>query len=158
MSKDNFCFLETNKNEILEEDLAKLCDWVNKKGWELQFDKYLYDSANEFEKTITICSRFGLEKQLFSLLHECGHLLIRKNLKRFKENYPIQARSEAIGKNKQLERTKKYKIDIVSEEYEAWHRGLKLAKKLNLRINEKKYFEHMSECIYSYFEWAVKKT
>ena len=59
------------------------------------------------------------------------------------------------GVNRRLEKSKKYKVDVISEEIEAWQRGKKLAERLGIYINEDKFNEIMNKCIFTYVEWAA---
>ena len=112
-----------------------------------------YDDEVLFpEKLITINKKLGFENQLYTILHECGHLLINNN-KNYIKNHPYSYKPA----NKKLYGTIKYEVDLVSEEIEAWNRGKCLAKKLKIYIDEKKYFNHMSRYVFTYIKFNREK-
>ena len=58
--------------------------------------------------------------------------------------------------NKRIEKSKEYRVETLTEEIDAWDRGKKLAKRLEIYIDDKNYRKLTNECIYSYIEWAAK--
>jgi len=140
------------KSDIMHEKaLDTLCQWANKRGHIVEFQTKEIDSLCYEDKTIYINTRQGVESQLYSLLHECGHLLIYLGQQGFKEEYPMYA----YAATKRQEGTKKYKISVIGEEYEAWRRGRKLAKRLNIEVNKNKFDSTMARNLMTYFKWAV---
>ncbi len=132
-------------------------EWLKNKGWSVDCDYCVRDEIFFNGKYITISKRQGPEKRLYALLHECGHLLIQQNNVKYEENYPTQARMNQFFTNKQIERSKDYRVETLIEEIEAWNRGTNLAKRLGIFINEKNYRKLANECIYSYIGWAAKR-
>ncbi len=55
-----------------------------------------------------------------------------------------------FNSNKRLERSHKYKVDVIAEELDAWRKGKELAKRLDIYINEDNYYSLMTKCVYSY--------
>lgn len=136
--------------------ISKLVDWICVRGWSVEFDYLGQDEMDPALKIISISTRQGFEKQLYTLLHECGHVLVQKNTISYNKKYPATAKMNSYKSiNKQLERSPKYKVDIISEEIDAWDRGRKLAKRLDIYINNEKYNDMSSKCIYSYIGWAA---
>ncbi len=139
------------KNDIVHhKSIELLCDWAEQRGHAVEFQRELVDQLCYDDKTIYIQTRQGIENQLYSLLHECGHLLIYLGSEGFKKDYPMYA----YAATKRQESTSKYKVSVIAEEFEAWKRGRKLAERLNIPINKKKYDVAMTEAIMSYFRWA----
>lgn len=103
------------------------------------------------ERTIYINSRQSLEKQLFVLLHECGHLLIddrsETTERRFQHGY--------YSEDKDIRRKFIHRCTVVEEEFEAWHRGLRLANKLGIQINERNFAALKAYMLKSYMKWAL---
>lgn len=128
--------------------------WALRRNYVIDFDYCIRDEVDTASKTITVNTRQGIEKQLYSLLHECGHILVRKNNKSFAQDYPNQHKAEAYPSQRRYEKSKQYKTDVIMEEVEAWRRGYKLAKRLNININKKNYDNLARECLYSYIKWA----
>jgi hypothetical protein len=105
-------------------------------------DAYYYD-----DDCIGINTNHTKEIQLYCLLHEAGHLILRKNEK-FKELYP-----EVGDKGKsQLSR-----VDIIREEIDAWTEGRELAKYLDIEIDEYRWRRYWKHQVYKYIRWAVSQ-
>ena len=143
------------KNKIIHyKSIETLTDWANKKGYEVVIQNKLPDQLSFDDKTIYIHNRQGVENQVYSLLHECGHLLVSISQKGFERSYPLYAYSA----NKRTERTDKYKVSLVAEEYEAWTRGKRLAERLNIPVDKKKFDKAMTDAVMSYLRWAGRFT
>jgi|TARA_Y100000310_G_C20666241_1_gene807644 hypothetical protein len=139
------------KNNIVHrKSIETLCEWVNARGHQVEFQRELVDQLCYDDKTIYIHTRQGIENQLYSLLHECGHLLIYLGSEGFKKDYPMYAYAATTRQKK----TKKWKVSVIGEEFEAWKRGRKLAERLNIPVDKKKYDLAMTEAMMSYFRWA----
>ena len=94
---------------------------------------------------ITVNSCQNLTYQLHTLLHEAGHVLVRRD-KTFDQKYPgLQKRKNS----------KSFKLDTLKEEFEAWERGHKLAKRLQIGLDETKWKKHSEQCLYDYVKWAT---
>lgn len=141
---------------LIDISIQKLIVWCKKRGFEVSFTYSGYDYMDWDEKLIHINSRQRKEHQLYSFLHEIGHLLIIAT-GRYHEYHPVQAKSEESYRNSRLKRSKKYKVDVVAEEIDAWKRGKKTAKRLNLFLNEENYIKYSAEKVYSYIEWAADR-
>lgn len=130
--------------------LRTLISWCTERGIDVNFCKYeagMYWSEN---KTIKISGRLAPEKQVFFLLHECGHHLVgdKEKHERFGMGYPQL--------DPAIKRTFHHRCDIVDEELEAWHRGFKLAKRLRVPINKERFDKTRVTQIRTYFKWALK--
>ena len=125
---------------------------VNRLGYEVYEGPDMQDVCMSDVKEINICSRNGVEKKLYALLHECGHALIRENWSKFSKAFPAHAECGYDGRKN---RTDSYRISLVEEEYEAWKRGKRLAKRLGISFDEERYEKHKVQCLMSYMNWAV---
>tara|TARA_R110002110_G_scaffold297366_1_gene511475 strand:+ start:85 stop:531 length:447 start_codon:yes stop_codon:yes gene_type:complete len=125
---------------------------VNRLGYEVYEGPELLDVCMSDVKEINICSRKGIEKKLYGLLHECGHALIRENWTKFQKEFPAHA---ACGYDRRKNRTDGYRVSLVEEEYEAWKRGKRLAKRLGIELDEERFEKHKTKCLMSYMHWAV---
>ena len=125
---------------------------VDRLGYEIYEGPDLQDVCMSDIKEINICSRKGIEKKLYGLLHECGHALIRENWTKFQKEFPAHA---ACGYDRRKNRTDGYRVSLVEEEYEAWKRGKRLAKRLGIQIDEERFEKHKTKCLMSYMHWAV---
>ena len=119
-------------------------------SYDIVHEKSIEILTDWVEKTIYIHTRQGIENEVYSLLHECGHLLIFLDNKSFERSYPMYA----YAATKRQEGTNKWKVSVIAEEYEAWKRGRKLATKLNIPVDKKKYDKAMTDAIMSYIRWA----
>jgi hypothetical protein len=145
---------DKTKRILFDGGITRLIEWLDKKRWSICFDYCESDAIYPSDRLVTISTRHGIEKQLYSLLHECGHILIQSNEESYTNQYPATARINLYASHKQLERSPKYKVDVISEEIEAWKRGKTLAKRLGIHIDEESYNNFMSKCVYSYIVWA----
>jgi len=125
---------------------------VGRLGYEIFEGSDYQDACWSDVKQITICSRMGIEKKLYALLHECGHALIRENWSKFAKEYAAHAEVPQDGRR---QRNAKYKVSTIEEEIEAWKRGKRLAKRLDIELDEERYDEHKAECLMSYIRWAA---
>ena len=148
--------LRKRSKKTFEKGIDKLSDWVHKKGYSIEFDYCVRDEFHPADKTITISLRQGPEKRLYSLMHECGHLILHHNEKLYAKKYPSSTKMAYYNSNHRLERSPKYKIDILSEEIDAWRKGQDLAKRLNFYIDEENYYSIMAICVYSYVKSLAK--
>jgi hypothetical protein len=130
--------------------LATLVDWCGQRGIEVVFCKRGGGIYYPEDKCIKISGRMLPERQVFFLLHECGHHLIgdKEKHERFGMGYPQD--------DPNVKRTFHHRCDIVDEEFEAWHRGFKLAKRLRLRINKERFDRTRAEMLKTYFKWALR--
>ena len=132
--------------------LEKLVGWLSKRGFILEFSNGIsvYDPAH---KKITLTAKSSLEHQLYSLLHECGHLLIDKSgkaMRMYTNGYP-KIDYEVGG------RDVLHKVDVIGEEYEAWNKGLGLAVRLGIYVRRDEFDRLKARSISSYFRWALKR-
>jgi hypothetical protein len=110
----------------------------------------------EFEgRTIYINTQSSIENQLFTLLHECGHVLVHKSNKQFAADYPYYAHADSAFNTARIVRSKAYQVSLVAEEIEAWKRGKRLAKRLAIPIDIDKYNTVMTNCVTSYIIRSV---
>lgn len=126
--------------------------WANSKGISVHFSRINGGTYHELTKRIDISSKGEPETQLCTLLHECGHYLIYRS--GGKEKFPngYTRIDEGISSRDAV-----HKIDVIGEEFEAWHRGWDLSKRLDLVIDKKKYDEVKAAYLKTYFRWALKR-
>lgn len=127
--------------------IGLICDWLDKRNYYVEFSKSGDDSVDRFNRIISINTTRSPETQLHVILHECGHILV------FESDTIVSGIDEVL--NKYSEKSKIHKTFTVIEEVEAWKRGLKLAKKLGIPINKKKWNKDVARAIYKYMLWAT---
>ena len=144
--------LKKLKKQAFEPGIEELIDWTHKKGHSIEFSYCVQDEFRGEDNMITISLRQGIENQLYSLLHECGHLILHNNENLYEKKYPSSAKMSYFTSNKRLERSPKYKVDVLAEEIDALRKGKDLAKRLEIYIDEDSYYSVMAKCVYSYIK------
>jgi len=127
------------------------CGWLWKKGYEVRTYTDATDCVSFYGKVVFINSRNHPETKYYTLLHECGHVLISNDSARFEKDMPMYARSE----DGRSARSKAYRVSTVAEELEAWKRGRRLAGRLNHAVDDTKYDKQITDSVMSYIEWAA---
>ena len=125
--------------------------WLGKKGYTVKCRTDAEDCVLFCAKTVLINSRNHPETKYYTLLHECGHILIDKDSARFEKEVPVYARSE----DGRSARSKAYRVSTVAEELEAWKRGRRLAARLGHHVDDLKYDKQITDNVMSYIEWAA---
>ncbi len=129
-----------------EEYINSLVWWAYQKNYTVIFDKDCDNSMCPESKTILIKNTNSLESQLFTLLHECGHVLIFENKSVF--NF-----REIQSKNSKRSSTSK--VFTVVEEAEAWKRGRLLANRLCIEVDEEKWNKATARALKKYMKWCL---
>jgi hypothetical protein len=137
--------------DIFKVQYGEVCEWLKKKGYNVWTYTDAEDCVSFTGKTVFINSRNHPETKYYTLLHECGHVLINGDSERFEEEMPMYARS-SDGRNA---RSKAYRVSTVAEELEAWKRGRRLATRLKHYVETDVYDKHITESVMSYIEWAA---
>jgi hypothetical protein len=115
--------------------MSRVIEWCTRRGLSVEFiaasgGGYVHD-----KKIIEVSYRSYPETQLYTLLHEIGHHLVEScTTERYRDKYAKGYLLVFEG-----ERSPQHKIDAIAEELEAWYRGWKLAKRLHVYIDKKKY-------------------
>lgn len=135
--------LNNYRNELLMYCNFKGIEVVRAKNWRVVVDE---DSVTIREvwrgKTTT--------GWIYSMLHELGHTVIHGK-KNFAEKY---YRTYEIGGHVAIDLVAS--AQIMKEEIEAWDQGLKLAKKLGIKIDRKDYERYASKCLMNYMRSIPK--
>jgi len=109
---------------------------------------HIADEISYWDREITINSQHNIETKVYVLLHEMGHALAARG------KYYAYKHSRA---NKKYARNVIDKVATVGEEFEAWDRGLMLAKRLGIQINRDKFDHEKSISLATWFKWALKR-
>ena len=147
--------MDNLKKKLFKLGIESAVEWARKKGVRVEFDYCVQDEYRSSDGLITISTRQGIENQLYSLLHECGHLALDINPKLYSKSFPTSMKL-AYKSNKALERSKKYKVDIMSEEIDAWRKGRELANRLDIYVDDEKYYNLKVECLYGYIQHLAR--
>jgi hypothetical protein len=132
----------------------KISKWLSKKGYHISYVTDVEDQVDFDAKIVHICSRNHAESRFYTLLHECGHILIRDSWRQFAKEHPTYA---ASGDGR-CARSKAYRVSLIAEEIDAWKRGRRLANRLGLFVRDHRYDSIMTECLTGYIEWAADIT
>jgi len=95
--------------------------------------------------SISISTKQSKRLQLYSMLHEAGHAVIRSN-QRYEEVYPYGHKN----KNKSIAR----RIDVLREEVVAWEEGRELAHALKIQLDPKLWHNFVKKNLFDYVRWA----
>jgi len=111
-------------------------------------DEYWFDpdSIEEDKGVVSINSSETLENQLYTLLHEAGHVALRVNTDEFRSEFPPLTRDTFVGR-----------LDILREEVLAWDKAAYIAKHLGIEVDEEKWRENSVEALAKYIRWTVKE-
>ena len=135
------------------QNLKKIFSWLENKGYEIVFHNDS-DSVVFSDKKMFIDKRSSLENQLYSALHECGHILQHQNKPMYNKSFKYQHVAE---NDRRKERSYAYRISVLEEELDAWKRGKKLAKRIGIEIDEIKFEKYKAKYSMSYVDWAASK-
>jgi hypothetical protein len=136
-----------------EYQILKLEKWLNGKGLTLVKGKKLDDEVFMEKKIVLLSTKQNLKHQLFSLLHECGHVMIRCTPKDFQEEYPVLAALE--NKEPEYRFPLRFYMEEIKEEIQAWDNGLLLAKILSIPIPKQEYYNFASRWVLRYCALAT---
>ena len=95
--------------------------------------------------SISISTRQSKRLQLYSMLHEAGHAILRSN-KLYEEIYPYGYKY----KNKSIAR----RVDVLREEVMAWEEGRELAQALKIELDPGLWHNFVKKNLFDYVRWA----
>ena len=104
-------------------------------------------------KIVYVNSRSHPETRYYTLLHECGHLLVAQGAEQWSKDVPMYATVE----DGRVMSGRAYGVSLVAEEIEAWKRGRRLAKRFDHYIDDKKYDNLFTQCVFSYIESVAEE-
>ena len=136
------------------ESLRVVVEWCSARSLTVTFCKKAGGMYYTDDKEIKISGRASPQRQLHLLLHECGHCLIgdKEKDERFGMGY---SRSD----DQKVNRTAHHRLDILEEEFEAWHRGWKLAVRIGAlgETDKTDYDKTRTQMIFTYVRWTAKQ-
>jgi hypothetical protein len=98
---------------------------------------------------IVINNRVKLQKQLYMLLHEVGHVMLRESEAQHARRFP-----SAVLNGRRPSRA--HKIDTLREEVLAWEKGLELATDFQIPVDDKVWHSMVTCALYKYLEWSKR--
>lgn len=130
--------------------LERMIGWCTDNDVAVRFSSTQVGSYEPEERVIVVSSRESPESQLFTCLHEWGHVLIyAEEAERFRRGW-------AGALDPCVRRKWVHRATIVIEEDEAWERGLLTARGLGLGIDEARYDAMRVNKVKTYFNWAMR--
>ena len=100
-----------------------------------EFGAYYHDAG-----IIGINTSESLREQLYILLHEAGHAILKIEHKKY-----LETRDETLQS----------KLSLLREEMEAWKEGRTLAERMGIGINEGTWAMFCKQNLEDYIEWAT---
>ena len=143
------------KQKLWKQQFEELEVWLIDKGFNLDVAHDVDDCVYLEDKIVCIQSRSKPETRYYSLLHECGHILVANGLKRWKKDMPLYVQENGIWDDGRKRRGRAYKVSYVAEEIEAWKRGRRMSGKMGHHINNEKYNKLMSHCVFEHIKSIV---
>lgn len=135
---------------VMIRNMDRLVDWCRQRGVKVTFVKERGAVYYPDFKVIKLSHKLKLDKQVAYLLHECGHHLIgMKADDRFSMGYPQWDPNHR--------RTFLHRATCLEEEFEAWHRGWRLAQRLRIVYDRRLYNRFRLACIRSYIKWSLRR-
>ena len=125
--------------------LNKLNGWLSNRGWTIRYKQRCKDEVWFDTKLMTISRSATPEHQIFTILHECGHIIAGGKRAVIELTYASAAKKK----------TDWYKILRVMNEVRAWDAGERLAVRLGIYIDRDKYAAYRARYLKKYMRWAV---
>ena len=94
---------------------------------------------------ISISTKQNKRLQLYSILHEAGHAIIRAG-EFYEQKFPYGEKFE----NNSIAR----RVDVIREEVMAWDEGEKLAYSLGIELDLKLWHNFVKKNLFDYVRWA----
>lgn len=128
--------------------LKKLVKYAKKIGYDVEFKRNCESQVIFEKKKIFITTKLKQENQLYVLLHELGHVAVRKPKATFKKKYLY---------HKMAGRSKEYLVTELEEEIQAWREAREIVKQAEITIDGKEFEKYAAKSIFSYIEYAADK-
>lgn len=138
------------RDKVAINGIRTVVEWCDARSLDVVFTRIHGGEYDANTKTITVSGRASPESQLFILLHEVGHHLIDTcgtSRARCSKGYSLPGTND---------NSMHFKVDTIEEEFEAWDRGRRLAKRLGIKLNSEKFNAYKVSSIKSYLQWAVQ--
>lgn len=139
------------KTQLWLQQLEKLDIYIKANGWELFQSSNVIDLADSEKQTIFNKSVQDKEIQVYSCLHECGHMKLF-DLPNYNKVFKMVSQS----RQKKTYGTQVYRVGRIEEELKAWEEAEKIAESLCIPLNQKRFLRLKAVCISDYMEWALR--
>lgn len=141
---------EYQRNLLAIADIEATNKWARARNVKIFFTRMTSGIYHIGLKMVSISSTMAPVSQSIVLLHELGHYLVGhdEDHDRFGQGYPQQNIPSS-------HHNFRHRLACVEEEMEAWARGWKLAKRLQLKCTRTEYDEIRVKCLKSYMKWGI---
>lgn len=138
-------WLRTKKSTISFNNLSPMFDAVE-----------FLNPLESYSSCVNISSRSSMKIQLVTLLHECGHVAIFMQRKRTPHKRiagcNLKEWTLSIGMCSKYAK-RRNGLTVIQEEFEAWERGARLAKRLNIRYSRIHLLRTRTRALQSYINY-----
>ena len=154
--EDRASALKAHAEDYLAIDgLRVTTEWARSKDIIVDFIKVQSGRFHSQSRRIEVSAHMAPVLQLYILLHELGHFLIEDEgptyvADRFPNGYR-RIMDDVPG------RGPLHKVDVIAEEFDAWSRGLTLAKHLGIEVDRQVFDDVRARYLVSYFKWATRR-
>lgn len=142
--------LATTKNEI-RQYINRVVIYLDMKYdipvvFERDADTALYHTGRQLVDGdfIVVNNRVKLEKQLYMLLHEAGHVLLREDTQEHIKRFPAA----------ESKRGKAFTVDTLREEVLAWEAGRDMARNFDIPVDNKLWSSMVTSALHKYIKWS----
>lgn len=127
--------------------MSAVVSWANKRGITVYVSR---DISYSFGNIINIKNARSLRSMLYALLHECGHVLVGDKDERFELGY---RQVGGTGSRKHAP----HRVAVLDEELEAWDRGRKLARRLGIKLDKRRFEIVKASHVVTYCMFVLNK-
>jgi hypothetical protein len=133
----------------LIENINKVVYWVANQGWNVIFEKKGDTGVVPALRNVVIDSSVSRDNQLYSILHEAGHIMTFSRSD-YTDKFPNGYIRYAGKMNK---RSDLHKFDVLIEEVTAWQEAEKLAEHLGIELNKRNFSIERNKSLKTYTDW-----
>ena len=135
--------------------LGRLDKWCMSQDMVIKFVSAASGMWSSEFRTVFVTTNAKPEYQLILTLHECGHMLV--------ESYDTDEYLERYGNGyisalKLSQHSFIHRVDCLAEEFEAWHMGWDLSKKLGIELDREAFVRWRNSSLRSYIKWVTVAT
>jgi len=141
------------------DSIYTLIKYAEKLGYKVtrnrRYSEILWHPSYPHNKSlsITLSKQKNKKFEVYDMLHELGHHMIRRNWREYKQKYPITVHAEKMHYEHNVYKYKRrigYKLEEVREEFDAWDIGLDIARKKGIDVNVVDYRSYAAKSVMSY--------
>lgn len=141
--------------------MARVARWLAARGFSMRRPLRGGNSVCFLSKTVSVSRGSGRRsegKAVAIALHECGHVLVHQQRKRSKtKTVAGHTWKQALqaGGGGRFEGVRSRALRTYHEEFVAWERGEKLARRLGVRLARGTFERQRTRCLMSYARWLT---